>query len=769
MVTAVSSPAYSSPTSSPIKRRGSVASIYTVPLTGGHGPNSPLSPRRSSLSGSAFHTPPPRSSGLLSHWYTQNAREVELYKNGKAVIVDGQTLSIAAVAATARHGAAVQLSNSSHVRRRMEKSLQVIADKVENGISVYGVTTGFGGSADTRTDVPEVLGHALLQMQHIGVLPSQPTRVPRSLPLNSDPLAANSMPEAWVRGAMLIRMNSLIRGHSGVRFELVDKMNEVLNANIIPVVPLRGSISASGDLSPLSYIAGTVIGNPTIYCFDGEASARGREIKPADEALRAHGIEPLASLSSKEPLGILNGTAFSASVGALAANEATQLALLTHVCTAMGVEAMNGTRASFDPFIHDVARPHPGQIESAKLIWELLEGSQLVQGPEVEVTIEQDKGKLRQDRYSLRTAPQFLGPQIEDLLQSLGTLLTEVNSTTDNPLIDGETGRVHNGGNFQAMAVTNAMEKTRLSLHHLGKIIFAQSAELVTPSMNHGLPPSLAATDPSLDYHGKGVDIATAAYVAELGYLANPVSTHIQSAEMHNQSVNSLALISARQTINSLDVLSILLSSYLYMLCQAVDLRAMQSEFCRGFDNIIVEEFSTIFASSLDEEEQDLLLQQVTEELHDTFEDTSTMDTPERMKKVAAASTTAFVDFLTANPRGDELCDAKCYASIPVFRSRVASHAATHLNDLRRAYLSGERGSAPAAAYLGKTKPFYDFVRVQLGVRMHGAENLDRFPNGMGIDDTTIGQKISVIHEAIRDGQMHSTMVSALASLPSFA
>jgi phenylalanine ammonia-lyase len=108
---------------------------------------------------------------------------------------------------------------------------------------------------------------------------------------------------------------------------------------------------------------------------------------------------------------------------------------------------------------------------------------------------------------------------------------------TDNPLVDSETNEVHHGGNFQAMAVTNAMEKTRLALHHIGKLMFAQSAELVNPAMNRGLPPSLAATDPSLNYHGKGIDIAAAAYVSELGYLANPVSTHIQSAEMHNQAV----------------------------------------------------------------------------------------------------------------------------------------------------------------------------------------------------------------------------------------
>lgn len=120
----------------------------------------------------------------------------------------------------------------------------MITSKVDAGISVYGVSTGFGGSADTRTDQPLLLGYALLQHQHSGILPSS-SKTPDALPL-LDPLSSTSMPEAWVRGAILIRMNSLIRGHSGVRLELIEKMNELLRANVIPVVPLRGTISASG-------------------------------------------------------------------------------------------------------------------------------------------------------------------------------------------------------------------------------------------------------------------------------------------------------------------------------------------------------------------------------------------------------------------------------------------------------------------------------------------------------------------------------------------
>lgn len=146
-----------------------------------------------------------------------------------------------------------------------------------------------------------------------------------------------------------------------MRWELVEKMNDLLSANITPLIPLRGSISASGDLIPLSYVAGCLMGNPSIRVFDGPAAFGARKIVSSTEALRAHQIEPI-SLVSKEHLGILNGTAFSASVACLVLNDAVHLALLSQVCTAIGTEALAGSRGSFDPFIHDIARPHPGQV-----------------------------------------------------------------------------------------------------------------------------------------------------------------------------------------------------------------------------------------------------------------------------------------------------------------------------------------------------------------------------------------------------------------------
>lgn len=191
-------------------------------------------------------------------------------REGKPVVVDGHTLSIPAVAAAARFAAPVALTDSEDVLERVIKSRRVIVDKVAAERSVYGVSTGFGGSgtctamsdhrvnvsahatlislslaADTRTNDPLQLGHALLQHQQTGVLPSQTEAPLSALPLG-DPLATTSMPEAWVRGAILIRMNSLIRGHSGVRWELIEKMSALLRENITPLVPLRGSISASG-------------------------------------------------------------------------------------------------------------------------------------------------------------------------------------------------------------------------------------------------------------------------------------------------------------------------------------------------------------------------------------------------------------------------------------------------------------------------------------------------------------------------------------------
>jgi phenylalanine ammonia-lyase len=235
------------------------------------------------------------------------------------------------------------------------------------------------------------------------------------------------MPEAYVRAAIAIRANSLIRGHSAIRWELLESLTALLNSNITPLVPLRGSISSSGDLSPLSYVAGVMTGNPAIRAYCGEGAQR--RIASAPTALAEAGLQPFV-LAPKEHLGLLNGTAFSAGVGALVLSEAAFLAVLSQICTAMGTEALLGTRGSFHPFIHDVARPHQSQIEVARVLMRLLDGSKFAEeAEEAEMTTEEDRGELRQDRYPLRTAPQFIGPQLDDIASAIQVVTVECNSS----------------------------------------------------------------------------------------------------------------------------------------------------------------------------------------------------------------------------------------------------------------------------------------------------------------------------------------------------
>ncbi len=226
--------------------------------------------------------------------------------------------------------------------------------KLDRGESIYGINTGFGGSADSRTANTRALQLALLQMQQCGVLPvpssfptGEPSSAPFALPL-TDTESSLIMPEAWVRGAIVVRLSSLMRGHSGVRWEVLDKMQKLfLQNNVTPVVPVRSSISASGDLSPLSYVAGALAGQRGIYCFVTDKTGQRVRVT-ADEACRMHNITPV-QYEPKEALGLLNGTAFSASVAGLATYEADKLATLTQLTTAMAVEALRVRMPALHP------------------------------------------------------------------------------------------------------------------------------------------------------------------------------------------------------------------------------------------------------------------------------------------------------------------------------------------------------------------------------------------------------------------------------------
>lgn len=297
-----------------------------------------------------------------------------------------------------------------------------------------GINTGFGGSANVRTSAVEELQRSLIRFLHYGVLSGDTgsdalaglgSSIVNAKPLSA-PIESTTMPECWVRASMLVRLNSLSHGASGVRPVLLERLAQLFNLDIVPRVPLRGSISASGDLSPLSYIGGVLQGKPSVQAWiTGED---GRKLVPADLALKINQVQPVDILA-KEGLALVNGTATSAAVGSLALHEVMSLAALAQVLTAMSVEALRGTDESFDPFFSEV-RPHTGQMDSSDNIRAFLGNSQLV----VDNTGSHESS-LRQDRYAIRTAPQWIGPVLEDLALAYSQVTIEINSVTDNPIL----------------------------------------------------------------------------------------------------------------------------------------------------------------------------------------------------------------------------------------------------------------------------------------------------------------------------------------------
>ncbi|KAL4892337.1 L-Aspartase-like protein [Aspergillus ambiguus] len=526
------------------------------------------------------------------------------------VAVSGRDLTIADVVAVSRHLEHVELTPASI--KAIEACSKVIPEKIAQGEIIYGVNTGFGGSADARSNDVERVQQSLISHLTCGIVSNgkqelalnsnghpgqanghprqsngetyhpngtskayhqQPPRasLPSSLPLN-DPLAATCMPESWARASMLIRLNSLAGGASGIRIDIAESLMNLLNKDVVPRIPVRGSISASGDLSSLAWIGALMQGKTTATAFSGPRDIEGaRRVTRADVALSEAGIAPI-SLHAKEGLAIVNGTAVSAGVAALAAYESINLAALSQVLTAMSVEALRGSDESFEPFIARV-RPHPGQVDSARNIKAFLTGSQLLNRHD-----SRNVATLRQDRYSLRTACQWIGPVLEDFGLAYDQLTVELNSVTDNPLIDVDAGRVFHGGNFQARAVTSAVEKLRQGLQSIGRMLFTQCTEMINPATSWGLPPNLCSDDANDSFLFKGLDVVVAGLTSELGFLANPVGSHVQTAEMGNQALNSLALVSARYTLEAVDVLTQIAAAHLLVLCQALDLRTIEIE-----------------------------------------------------------------------------------------------------------------------------------------------------------------------------------------------
>ncbi|KAI9694162.1 MAG: hypothetical protein M1822_003433 [Bathelium mastoideum] len=429
-----------------------------------------------------------------------------------------------------------------------------------------------------------------------------------------------------------------------------------------PVVPLRGSISASEDLSTLSYIAGVLEGNPDVYVRTSHAKAHPTYMR-ANEALRYLGIEPVR-LRAKEGLGIMNGTAPSCAFGAIVVHQAQHLAVFSQLLTAMATEALLGTARNYHPFISAV-RPHPGQAEAAANILAFLSGSKPAPDEDPRSV------GLAQDRYALRTAPQWIGPQLEDVSLAYQQVRGELNSTTDNPLLDVDNELVYHGGNFQAASITSAMEKTTSALQMIGKLIYAQSFELINNQTNKGLPPNLSADDPSTSFTFKGFDVNMAAYVSELAYLAHPISTHVQSTEMHNQSVSSMALVAARNAQEAVEVVSLMAATYLYALCQALDLRCLHLEFVKAGKPELQAKFNEAFEATLPHTSLGVAFEGSWQRLMEKWNALSHLDLADRGQTASNDALGSLVELLLQHSSPMSECENHVLSNVGAYRIKA--------------------------------------------------------------------------------------------------
>ncbi|KAI9927687.1 hypothetical protein ASPWEDRAFT_31749 [Aspergillus wentii DTO 134E9] len=665
--------------------------------------------------------------------------------------VDGTSLDIAAVTAVAYHGCVPKLSTNPAVIERIEASVRVLKGHLDKGHFVYGVNTGFGGSADVRTDRVIALQSGLLQLLQAGVLVSSDKNNGK-VSKNQRALETHAMPAPWVRAAMVVRGNTNTRGHSAVSVPVIETILGLVERHITPIVPLRGTISASGDLIPLSYIAGAIEGSPDVYVQIHDSDKPS--VMSARDALSSKGINTQV-LGPKEGLGLVNGTSSSAALASLVMYESHQLAVLVQAISAMAVEALMGTSESFNPFMSDV-RPHDGQKECAANLMGLLQGSHLAHGIQQEK--DRNRAGLVQDRYSLRTVPQWIGPQLEDLLLAHQQVSVELNSTTDNPLIDGVSEDIFYGGNFQAVSITSAMEKTRLSLQMFGKLLFSQATEMIDPNYNNGLPTNLVADDPRLSFTMKGVDISMASYMAELAYLANPVSSHVQPAEMHNQAINSMAFVSSRYSMQAVEVVSLMSACSVYVGCQALDLRAMHLSFLENLMPQLHALTADIFAAHLSGQWLVDLNSRLSTHVANTWPTTNRLSLEDRSNTVVKNSISVFLDVFTSYGSGPNLVDLNNW------KSKAIALLNKVFKDTSDSFFHAQH----TESLLGVgSKVLYQTVRRDLGVPFH--QGFIEHPTAQ--DDTlngrakkTVGSWISIIYEAIRDGRLLNPLMASLSS-----
>lgn len=426
-------------------------------------------------------------------------------------------------------------------RPAVEHASDAIAAAAAGDAPVYGVNTGFGKLASIRIETKDT---AALQ---------------RNLILSHCCGVGEAISSADTRLMMVLKLLSLGRGASGVRWQLIELLQDMLAAGVIPVVPGQGSVGASGDLAPLAHMTAVIIG-------EGLAEFQGK-ILPGSDALAAAGLAPIA-LGPKEGLAFINGTQFStafALIGLFKAWRATEVSLVT---SALSTDAIKGSTAPLQPEIHQL-RGHRGQIEAASTMRDLLEGS--------EIRESHREGDTRvQDPYCIRCQPQVTGAAMDILRQAAQSLEIEANAATDNPLVLVDAGMIVSGGNFHAEPVGFAADMIALALSEIGAIAQRRVALMVDPALSFDLPPFLTP-NPGLNSGLMIAEVTTAALMSENKHLANPCVTDSTPTSANQEDHVSMAAHGARRLGKMAENLNQILGVELLCAAQGIEFRAPQT------------------------------------------------------------------------------------------------------------------------------------------------------------------------------------------------
>ena len=434
----------------------------------------------------------------------------------------------------AREQVALQLDPASFAA--IDACAQAVADIAAKGEPAYGINTGFGRLASTHIphDQLELLQRNLVLSHAVGV------GEPMSRPV--------------VRLLMALKLSSLGRGHSGIRREVMDALITLFNADVLPVIPVKGSVGASGDLAPLAHMSAALLGV-------GDVLAKGERMA-ATEGLRLAGLKPL-TLQAKEGLALLNGTQASTALALYNMFAIEDLYRTALVAGALSVDAAAGSVAPFDHRIHEL-RGHQGQIDAAAAYRSLLEGSGINLS-------HRDCGKV-QDPYSLRCQPQVMGACLDQMRHAADVLLVEANAVSDNPLIFPDTGEVLSGGNFHAEPVAFAADNLALAAAEIGALAERRIALLIDSTLS-GLPPFLVR-DGGVNSGFMIAHVTAAALASENKTLAHPASVDSLPTSANQEDHVSMATFAARKLGDIAENTANILSIELLAAAQGVDLRA---------------------------------------------------------------------------------------------------------------------------------------------------------------------------------------------------